>query len=211
MYRHGQFEQPQTVLAMKMHRPSVRGFTLIELVVTIAIVAVLAMTAVPSLVTYKRNSDLTSATNTLIAALNAARGEALKRGLNALVVPTANGTSWNAGLVVFVDSVQNKTYDASTDVTVMTQDPVPSFITVTGGGSTTAAASTPFIMFDSSGYSKDKSAAFVPATLTLVRNDVSSADAWKETRIIIVARSGRVRSCRPAVANDSNCNSGLPQ
>ncbi len=195
-----------------MSRPqaAARGFSLIELVVTLAIAALLLTVAAPGLVTFKRNSDLTSATNSLVAAISAARGEAMKRGINALVVPTANGNDWNAGLVVFADVMQNKTYDAANDFTVLTQDPFPSHLTVTGNGSTTAGLSTaPFIMFDASGYAKDKSAAFVPSVLTIQRNDVAAT--WQETRYIIVARSGRVRSCKPTSASDSNCNAGLSQ
>ena len=69
------------------------GFTLIELVVTIAIAAVLAALAVPSFIQYQRNSELTSLTNSLLAAVNAAKGEAMKTGRNAFVIP--KGYGWN--------------------------------------------------------------------------------------------------------------------
>ena len=48
------------------------GFTLIELMVTIALAAVLMTIAAPSFVQYQRNSELTSLTNSLLAAINAA-------------------------------------------------------------------------------------------------------------------------------------------
>ena len=52
------------------------GFTLIELMVTLAIAAVLMMVAAPSFVGFQRNSEMTSVTNSLLAAANAARAEA---------------------------------------------------------------------------------------------------------------------------------------
>ena len=87
------------MLAMMTTKQRCRGFTLIELMVTLAIAAVLLLVAIPSMTAFKRNAELTSATNTLLASINAARGEAMKRGTNAMVVP-ANGSDWNTGWIV---------------------------------------------------------------------------------------------------------------
>lgn len=200
---------------MNIRRRPVRGFSLIELMVTVAIAAILMMVAAPNLVTFKRNSDLTAAANALLASINAARGEAMKRGQNAMVVPTNNGTDWNTGWVVFVHKLSGAAstwaYDAANDVTVQQQEAMPSYITVTGIGSATAGNSTPFLMFDSSGFNKDKGGNFVASVVSIARNDVPSALTSKETRLIIISRSGRARVCTPTSATDANCNSGLPQ
>jgi len=183
-----------------------KGFTLIELMVTLAIAAMLLVVAVPSMVTFKRNAELTSATNTLLSAINAARGEAMKRGMNAMVVPTDNGTDWNKGWVVFVDNstTYSQAYESADDITVLTQGAMPSYLTVTGNG--TAGYTPSFIKFDASGYSKDKMNAFPGnLTLNLVRNDASGSDVSKQTRRIIISATGRARTCMPASANDSTC------
>jgi len=183
-----------------------KGFTLIELMVTLAIAAMLLVVAVPSMVTFKRNAELTSATNTLLSAINAARGEAMKRGMNAMVVPTDNGTDWNKGWVVFVDNstTYSQAYESADDITVLTQGAMPSYLTVTGNG--TAGYTPSFIKFDASGYSKDKMNAFPGnLTLNLVRNDATGSDVSKQTRRIIISATGRARTCMPASANDSTC------
>lgn len=59
---------------------ALRGFTLIELMVTLAVVVVLLRVCVPGFVSMQRNSELTSAANGLLASINAARTEAMKIG-----------------------------------------------------------------------------------------------------------------------------------
>ena len=192
------------MLAIKS--PSTRlsaGFTLIELLVTLTIAAVLLVVVAPNLSAFKRNAELTSATNTLIGAINTARGEAMKRGMNTFIVPTNNGSSWNAGWVVFVDNNRTQAYDANTDQTVLVQTALPGYFAVSGNNS--AVDGTPYIMFDASGYSRLKTGGFGALTLTLTRTDLSGNDLNAQTRRIIIAKTGRTRSCKPASAADPTC------
>ncbi len=193
---------------MRRPRPS-RGFTLIELMITLVIAAVLLMVAVPSFVRYQKNAQLTSAANTLLAATNAARGEAMKRGMSAMVVPTNNGSDWTTGWVVFVDKNNSRTYTDTVDNTVLTQAAVPTGISITGNN--TAAGSTPYIMFDASGYSKSKTGGFGALSISFARTDVATADQYSQTRRIIIASTGRVRMCTPVSATDTNCPATVSQ
>ncbi|MCK0165004.1 GspH/FimT family pseudopilin [Marinobacter sp. S6332] len=56
------------------------GFTLIELLVTIAVLAIMMALAAPSFVNMIENSRVTTQANTLLAAVNLARSEAVKQG-----------------------------------------------------------------------------------------------------------------------------------
>ena len=56
-----------------------RGITLLELMMAVAVGAILVGIGVPSFVNTIRNSEMTSATNGLVGALYAARSEAVKR------------------------------------------------------------------------------------------------------------------------------------
>lgn len=76
------------------------GFTMIELLVAVAILAVLAAVAVPNLREFVANSTVTGNTNELIAALGLARAEAVKRGQDVEV--RAVGGNWNDGWSVRV-------------------------------------------------------------------------------------------------------------
>ena len=181
------------------------GFTLIELVITIAIAAVLAALAAPNFVQYHRNSELTSLTNSLLAAVNAAKGEAMKTGKNAFVIP--KGTGWNSGWIVYVDTDRDNSYTDGTDIAVQAQDAPKSYFSITGNN--IAGGSTPYIKFDNSGYSVDNSAAPVALTLTIARTDVPSTSASEETRRVVVARTGRGRTCKPST--DTSCTSSASQ
>ncbi|MFI5446653.1 GspH/FimT family pseudopilin [Polaromonas sp. UC242_47] len=191
---------------MKRHSSYGRGFTLIELLVTVALVAILMAVAAPSFTSFQRNAELTSFTNSIIAAINSARGEAMKRGRYAMAVP-ADGTNWSSGWKVFVDVDRSQTYEVANDILVLSREAPPSYLTITANGS--AADSPPYMMFDASGYSKKKDGSFGALTFSVARNDVGSGSTASETRRVIISSTGRVRSCKPSV--DSTCTSSASQ
>ena len=95
---------------MKSQRQA--GFTLLELMVTITVAAVILGFGVPSFITLVQNNRMTAAANDLVAALTIARTEAVKRATPVTVcasnnpqapLPTCAATAMN-GWVVFADS-----------------------------------------------------------------------------------------------------------
>lgn len=92
-------------------RASMRGFTLVELMVTLAVAAVLLTLAAPSMADLLRSNRLAAANNTLVASLNVARAEALRRGRAITVCASADqrtcsaSNDWATGWVVFEDTV----------------------------------------------------------------------------------------------------------
>ena len=88
------------------------GFTLMELMVTISIVAIMATIAVPSFIEMIRNGRMASQTNDLVLALTYAKSEAVKRNALVKVLKIAGDTTscgggavgWSKGWTVFIDN-----------------------------------------------------------------------------------------------------------
>lgn len=92
-----------------------RGFTLIELMLVIAIAGVLMAVAIPSFSTFMETSRLRSASSGLYEALIIARSEAIKRGTSVAVSPAASG--WTGGWNVKSGTTTLREWQPETGVT----------------------------------------------------------------------------------------------
>lgn len=98
-----------------------RGFTLLELMMTVTVAALLLTAGVPSLRSVTMNSRLIAHTNEFVTSINLARSGAVRYQRNATVCLSSNydaplptcsaGTDWSNGWIVWVD----KDRDAATD------------------------------------------------------------------------------------------------
>lgn len=89
------------------------GFTLIELMVTIAVASILLTLAVPSFQSMVENNSLTTQINLLVGALNGARSEAVKRGQRVSICKSNDATNcassggYEQGWIMFVEEGTN--------------------------------------------------------------------------------------------------------
>jgi type IV fimbrial biogenesis protein FimT len=88
-------------------RASARGFTIIELMVTLAVAGMLTAMAVPAFNNFVLNDRDIGQINSLVASLNYARSEAIKLNNGGVQVCTSSdglncngGTAWNSGWIV---------------------------------------------------------------------------------------------------------------
>lgn len=106
--------------------PMQRGFTLVELMVTLAVAAILVAAAIPGFQAMVNSNRLAGAANELVAGLQTARMEAIRRGRRAVVCGSANANEGAGatcassnldGWIVFVDNSDpaNNDFDAAGD------------------------------------------------------------------------------------------------
>ncbi|HET7586675.1 MAG TPA: GspH/FimT family pseudopilin [Gammaproteobacteria bacterium] len=100
-----------------------KGFTLIELMVTIAIAAILVTAGVPAFNRFVESNREAAQVNQVIRALSIARSEAVTRNVTVTVCPgtaTSSGTAtcstdWSKGWIVFVDDDEGVTGNGAFD------------------------------------------------------------------------------------------------
>lgn len=163
------------------------GFTLVELLVVLAMAAVLAVFSVPSLVSFIQRNRVESEVSAMMRSLQLARSEAIKRGQPVSVCASRDGARclgenvWRDGWLVFVDRDADGEVDTPTDATDLLQ------VGAAWAGNDTFRA-TPPIAFVT--YNRDGFAANLPggAVTLAARTEPVSALA---TRCIALNMVGR--------------------
>jgi type IV fimbrial biogenesis protein FimT len=121
------------------------GFTMVELMVTVAVVGIMMYIAVPSLTAFLQDSQLSSDTNDLVASLLLARSESVTRNNTVSICKIDpadldscdNSESWQSGWIVFEDLDNDGARDGDEDI----------IDTYTGMNTNTVVAATNFTNF----------------------------------------------------------------
>ncbi|MEZ0469631.1 GspH/FimT family pseudopilin [Luteimonas salinilitoris] len=166
-----------------------RGFTLVELMVTIAIVAILLAIGLPSFQGTMRSNRVATATNELVGALSLARSEALRSPGGALVCTTSDGsdcdgTSWDDGWMVWLDWNGDEKIDDPKDrlLRYVEGNDKLQIVAESDGGVTYEN----MILFDSRGRTKDHS-------VDLTVQPVDCPTGHDLVRTIEITATGQVR------------------
>lgn len=137
-----------------------RGFTLIELMITLAILAILVSATAPSFTRMIEDNRVTTQANTLLSSFSLARFEAIKRGVNVTVTPKSGG--YGNGWCVHTGAV-------CTDGTIRDNEAL-AHVAATGGNSDSDLISA--ITYDSFGVN----AAAATRTINLAPPNCKSGD-----------------------------------
>jgi type IV fimbrial biogenesis protein FimT len=176
------------------------GFTMIELMVVVAIVAILASLAAPSFSELLRTNRLTAASSALQVSLSLARSEAVRRGADARVSVVANTAAgqWTGGWTVYWHSANAPTEPAPTaDSTTIQRIEVVAAPAAPLSASYTGALTA--FTYAGNGRLID------PTGSATVNKSLWFFDGNSSKFCIIISRSGRVRTDR--VGSSASCSS----
>jgi len=178
------------------------GYTFIELVVAMSIAGILAAMTIPSFVSSIRSNYGVSDANSMLSLVTLARNTAIGRdGYTVLCINTSATTpacstgsvTWDQGVLLFIDTNNNGTYDSGTDILVRVEVPFTSGSTITYTAASTSTALTT-IGFTGLGQ--------MNSTTTYGHFDVKPSNSTTGERYVVVRQIGRANVCPPT---DTNC------
>lgn len=97
-------------------RRAERGFSLIELVIALAVVGVSISIAMPMFRSVIRNTAVSNNTNDLVTSLASARSEAVRRGMQVGVIANSGSADWSTGWQVIADTNRDGVFTAADEV-----------------------------------------------------------------------------------------------
>ena len=175
-----------------------RGFTLVELMVTISILVILTAIALPSFRSLIQSNRAKTETADFLSYLQTARVEAIREGQTVTLCGSTNGTScnattdyWETGWILFSDPNANQTVDAGETVLKIGQ-PFSSTDTLRSN------ASLKGVTFNREGFAQGLTGT---VTFTLHTSPLNA----KATRCILINVVGRAQ-VQTASANPTTCS-----
>ncbi|MFK8079798.1 MAG: GspH/FimT family pseudopilin [Granulosicoccus sp.] len=172
------------------------GFNLLELMLTLAIIAIVAVFAIPSMRGILSGSELSTTSNQLVFGLQSARSEAIKRITPVSLCPSADpeaalpacGGTYTQGWIVFIDENGDGVLDAPGDELIRSSEALSRAFSIT-----------PDMLF-SDGVTFSISGVSINVAGVPISGRISVSHAGEqEGRVISIAASGRISSS--ALAN----------
>ncbi len=161
------------------------GFTLVELMVVLAVFAVLSAVAVPGLGRMAAEQRVITSTNMLLSALHLARSEAVRRNQRVTLCPSTNGAQctpgvgYDAGWIVFAGPAAGAGLGSGGEV-IRQQAAMRQGLWATGNGSMAQ-----YVSYLPSGQTRQLGGALQMGRITICHEEIG--------RSIIISRVGRPR------------------
>ncbi len=191
-----------------MHMNKSSGMTLYELLVVLAIGAVLLSLAAPSFTKLVKSNRLTTQVNEFVASVNFARNVAIKRGGRVSLCRSDDGATcataggWEQGWIIFRDVDEDGDYDASgstPDTLIRVMNGLKGDITLIPDGSFTSNISVTYQGFST------KAGDFVMCYDSDGDGDTNDAADFNIGKSVSISLTGRVSTGKASDTTFSNC------
>jgi type IV fimbrial biogenesis protein FimT len=169
------------------------GFTLVELLLALVIATVLVVLAIPVYTDWITESQMMNYARDLAGSMNAARSEAIKRGMRVNLCKSSDRRTcaltgdWAQGFLVYVDSDRDAQPDAGDTALLVVQPASPG---VSASGNRPVAD---YVSYTSLGTARLLNGALQMGTLTVCRSGRKAVD-------VVLANSGRARIQKTAIS-----------
>lgn len=178
-------------------RPARNGWTLIEMLVVLAVVGLLGSLATSTMAAIRESARLGALANDVFGTLRLARSEAIKRNTRVTACKSASGMdcagegAWHQGWIVFEDRDADGLVDPDEAVIQRVTAMVDGFRL--SGNSMVGS----YVSYTPTGRTRTLSGAFQAGTLTLCRASAEPVQA----RALVINHAGRVRVERRQLAS----------
>lgn len=181
-------------------RPRQAGLTMIELLITLAVLAIVLAIGIPSFEGLLASTRVTNATNELLSAFAQTRSEAIRRGQRVTMCISTNGIqctnagNWEQGWIIFSDATRagNVANVDAGEVIIQNNRVSLAGITIQG-----AAALPRYISFSSDGQSRTLAGAIQAGNIEVCSTSTALSDNNRARRLLING-SGQVIMTQPA-------------
>lgn len=164
-----------------------RGFTIIEILVTLTVLGLLIMMALPSFSEALQNQQLRAASEALLNGMQVARGEAVKRNLP-VQVAVGPGTGWTVTEAVSGTAIQARSKDEGSPNAV---------VAITPAGATKVT----FTPLGGVGANLDASASITQLNISNPAGGACQPSGPMRCLRVVVSGGGSLKMCDPAVTS----------